>query len=169
MTTPTFPHLPAEGWELYLRDELQGSSLRSVEAHLDDCADCRLALEAADPSRIFRRLRDLPVSESVLDGLCDDVLAEISRGDVQRPVAVPSRGRERLGLLAGVATLVLCVMLVQSGRGPSNGGETAATAPEACTRLALSSDECRDLFQDARFDDEPLLVVPAAADLTELL
>ncbi len=75
MSLPSFPHLPTEAWELYLRDELTGASLQSVESHLDGCAACRLCLERADSSFLFRRLRDLPLRETALSGFWDEVRA----------------------------------------------------------------------------------------------
>ena len=166
MTRTGFPHLPAEAWELYLDDELRGASLRSVEEHLDGCEDCRAVLEHRDPSRLFRRLRDLPVREQALEGLWDAVRAEIG-APAARPA--PAQRRERLGLLAGAATLLLSLVLFQSVGPGTAPHRTALFQADDCTRLALTSEECRGLFVDVRFDSEPPLLVDAAADLAELL
>jgi hypothetical protein len=157
VSRPSFPHLPAEAWELYLRDELTGPSLESIESHLAGCGDCSRALEQADPSFLFRRLRDLPLREQALTGFWDDVRSEIEP-------AAPARSsrRERFALLAGAATVLLGVLMLQLL--PQTSSST-----EPCLQLALSSSECRSLFQDVRFDDEPALFVETSADLAGLL
>lgn len=161
MTRPSFPHLPAEGWELYLEGELSGASLDSIESHLEGCADCRRALELADPSFLFRRLRDVPLQDGVLDGLWDEVRAEIA----DRPRR--ERARERFALFAGAATLLLAVFTFQAL--PTREAPSRLADAEACARFELTQDECRDLFVEARFDEEPVLRVEASADLAELL
>lgn len=168
MSLPRFSHLPAEAWELYLRDELKGTSLVSIESHLDDCASCRRSLEQADPSFLFRRLRDLPLRENVLDGFWDDVRAELEPA-TSAPKASFALRRERLGFLAGAATLLLAVLSLQVL--PSSSPDQGALnfESEACVRLALSATECKDLFSDVRFDEGPTLFVEASANLTELL
>ena len=52
---PRMPHLPAQSWELFLRDELSAEATGRIEAHLADCAECSAALEREDPSFLFRR------------------------------------------------------------------------------------------------------------------
>jgi anti-sigma factor RsiW len=161
MSLPTFPHLPSEAWSLYLRDELTGASLASVESHLEDCPACRRSLEQADPSFLFRRLRELPLREDALAGLWEGVRAELDPAPTRNVVGRnPARG-ERFALLAGAAAVLFTVLTLQvfSDRAPA----------DACTQLALSGSECRDLFVDVRFDEEPTLFVEASADLSELL
>ena len=176
MNRKSFPHLPAEGWELFLRDELSGPSLLSVESHLDGCAACRQALEAADPSRLFRRLRGLPVKEEALAGLWESVRAEIQapaldgsgRPGLDGPARTVRR-RERVALFAGAATLALAAVLLSVAVPDDEAARSSIFRPEPCVQLALSSEECRGLFVDVSFDAEPPLVVAAAIDLSELL
>ncbi len=171
MSVPSFPHLPTEAWGLYLRDELTGPSLQSVESHLESCAACRRSLEQADPSFLFRRLRDLPLREAALAGFWDEVRAGLEPAAVGgTPTRLRSaRRREHLGFLAGAATLLLAVLALQVLPSNSPASEAALFQSETCIRLALSSSECRDLFVDVRFDSEPTVFVEASADLTELL
>lgn len=158
MTRPHFPHLPAEAWELFLRDALDGPSLQSLENHLAGCAACSRSLEQADASFLFRRLREVPLREDALDGLWAEVRAEL------RPADAPAgRTRERFALLAGAATVLLAALTLQA----LLPGGTPSLEP--CAQLALSSDECRDLFLDVSFDEEPTLFVQTSADLAELL
>ena len=144
---PSFPHLPAESWALFLADELPEGSALKLEEHLDACADCRASLLQADPSRMFRALRGARAPEGTWDGFWDDVEAEISR-PAETPARIPMRGR--LAFLAGVAAslAIAALLLVQARRGTE--GQVARTEPAPCPAeaesLHLTHEECAALF-----------------------
>jgi len=186
-----FPHLPAESWDLFLEERLPAESTRRLEEHLDACAECRRALEQADPSRLFRRLRGLEVRPEVWDGFWEDLSAQLSadapEGDdelatdmpagvsseatpppsASRPATAPAR-RPAPWLAAAAALAVVTLAGVLATWGPTGSEPPVIRADGSCppsaAGLALSRDECAALFSD-RLDRLQPQVVIVRADL----
>lgn len=143
--SPRFPHLPEDAWRAVLEDRASPETEARLDAHLDSCAECRDAFEAADPSRIFRRLRGLRVRPETFEGLWESIAAELPD---RRPAADAEARARRSGsraLAAGMAAALAAAVLLRA-LAPS-GGEGAADpcAPPRVALLRLTPDECRAL------------------------
>jgi hypothetical protein len=164
-----FPHLPAEAWQRLLADELDGPAERRLLDHAAGCEACRRALEDADPSRLFSRVRALAVRADVFDGFWEELAPELG----PRPSrAAENARRGRVGLLAGAAAaaVVLAALLLAPDLAPPPPARVAADpCPPSHARLALTADECRALFgspHDAALP--PVLIVNPDLDLRGL-
>lgn len=182
--TTAFPHLPAETWQRFLADELQDDARARVESHLDSCEACLAALEAADASFLFRRLRGEAAATGVLDGLWDDIAAEIrdlpaGGGDASRPA-----WNARL-LLAGVAAALAVVLslgwmarpgqLDGAGMASAQPGGLAPARPSpssapadpcpavVAASLRLTREECAALYGGPIEAGEPAQVLVSAS------
>jgi hypothetical protein len=180
-----FPHLPADAWELFLRDELPGPSERKLEDHLDECPECVSVLEERDPSRIFRRLRGLQVradkAEDVWSGFFEGIAREIQSTDdstqdarAPRSRRVPSgrqTWRERTGYLAGVASFVLAVVLFHDGTPLRQATTTLPCPPDVIAsstlQQPLSCEEYQSLYE-VRFEAPSQVVIVPNLDLETL-
>jgi hypothetical protein len=160
---PAFPHLPAESWELYLGDRLDGDACERVERHVDDCATCRAILYEADPSRAFRLLR-APAPDGTWDGFWDEL----------RPQLTPAAARPRraLRLIAGLAAALLvgsvATIALHSQR------PVRVAEPDPCENgrvvgdgVKLTTAECHALF-GRPLEGQPELVVIHDLDLKGL-
>ena len=172
MNSP-FPHLPAESWELFLRDELAPEAALRIEAHLDACPECSRALEGADSSFLFRRLRLEAAPEGVFDGLWDSIEAEIqgppstAAGRAPRPPRLAFFG----GAAAAAACLVIVVLLARRSPAPHEGEDkpnraavASTTATDPCptalaASLRLTRDECLALYGNPIAAPEPPAVL----------
>ena len=168
--SPRFPHLPAESWDLFLEGSLPEAAEARIEQHLAGCDECRAALVEADPSRIFRSLREAPSPEVSWDGFWEGLEAEIASD-------VPAqRGATRgswLALLGGVAASVglAVILLMHAHRTPPVIVATADDhhCPAEADKLHLTREECAALFgQPIASQAKPEVIVDAALDLRGL-
>lgn len=168
-----FPHLPAESWELFLRDELAQEAALRIEAHLDACPECSLALEGADPSFLFRRLRVEAAPEGAFDGLWDSIEAQIQDPPATAAGRVPRAPRLAFfgGAAAAAACLVIAVLVARRSPAPHEGEATpergpvvSTTATDPCptalaASLRLTRDECLALYGNPIAASEPPAVL----------
>lgn len=129
--------------EAYLNDELEGSELRAMIAHLAACPDCRHQAAAADPLKIFVPLavRELD-GEGRWEGFWEGIAGRLDAQPRRAGRLIPWPGTVRWVAAAGAvaATVLVGLFLVQQGTGPVGmpPGETAhleETAPAADSAL----------------------------------
>lgn len=103
-----------ESFDEYLGDALPAPQRKMFREHLADCAECRGAAVASDPTFRFAR----PLSDSVSESESRDILAAVRTGvellQAQRRLGTGSR---RLRIPSAAAAAVAAVLLLSSGWG----------------------------------------------------
>ncbi len=162
MTAPTgFPHLPAEAWERFLADTLEGEAHARMDDHVRDCEPCRRELLRRDPSRAFRALR-APAPPATWDGFWEDLAPRLGPSAAAR-----NRQRRQMAALLGAAASV--AMVAALGHLVRQEPATDPCATTTLAQLKLTPDECAALFSGPiESPDEPVVIVNRSLDLGAL-
>ena len=112
----------------WLDGELSGNEQRQMQAHLEQCAQCRALFEQLQALHTsFAELEEIPAPDGFAEGVMDRVKAESESGSKVVPLFKRPQMR---GLAAMAACALLCVGL-GSGLLSGRSGEGAVPAPEA--------------------------------------
>ncbi len=141
--------------DAYLGDELEGSELRSMIAHLADCPDCRQRAEAVDPLKMFVPLAAREMEgEERWEGFWEGIAGKIEQQPRRRtgrliPWPVPAPWVAVASAVA--ATVLVGFFLVQQGAGPQDAPPDQQAQLETVVPPALE-DDAEGLMEGMYFD-----------------
>jgi anti-sigma-K factor RskA len=164
---------PLDDLALYALDALEGDGAEEVEAHLDECAMCRLEL-AAHEEALGALVEDGPPPE-VWDAVESQIRAgevvpingtplhQVGRTSAHPDPSARRRGmRRRVALLAAAAAVVAVVGVgvgTQLGTGGDGSGTLAGVSIDGPTVAVLADTHGADVARVVANDDGDVLVL----------